>query len=238
MASGVYDVHESEWWDAITVEWEGDAPEPLFGALVDEYARGVGRILWTGCLMLPEAATGDVVALDVSRSALEGAAGSAGRYCVVADARSLPFADGVFDLVCSCPIPGAATPRAFEEIARVLRPGGALLGIVTGEVHRIETQEVFGRGIGWPPAKPVRFAIPEAIGAAGLEVSSFAEYFGAIFYPDIRSFALDLEALPIIPDFDASRDAALIREAQRKLTCERGIRDTEHVAVYAAWKAD
>lgn len=247
-------MNESERWDAIVrrriellrtgearcvVEWESDDPESLFEELVDEHARGAGRILRIGCAagtVLPNVGVDGVVSLDLSRSAMDEPAASAGHDRVTGDARSLPFADGVFDLVCSRPIPGAATGRAFEEGARVLRAGGTLLGIAIGEAHRIETQEIFGRGIGWPPARPARFAIPEAIRAAGLEVSFLAEYFGASFYPDIRSFALDLEALPIVPDFDATRDAAVIREVARKLTSERGIRNTEHMAVYAAWK--
>ncbi len=82
------------------------------------------------------------VALDVStlmlaraRRAAE-ARGLAGLHFVRADAHHLPFADAVFDLVLShnglhCyPDP----PRAVSELARVLKPGGALRGsaIVAG----------------------------------------------------------------------------------------------------------
>lgn len=247
-------MHESEQWDAIqrrridmlrngeagcVVEWESDGPEPLFVELADEHARTAGRILVIGCAVrvaLPHSSNGSVVLLDLSRSALGEAQGQANHCSVLADARSLPFADGVFDRICSFPIPGAGTQPAFQECARVLSADGVLLGLVNGETHRIETQEIFGRGLGWPPAKPMRFAIPEAMRASGLEVSFLAEYFGASFCPDIQSFAADLEAQPVIPDFDAVKDAALLREVQRKLTCERGIRNTEHVALYAAYR--
>jgi SAM-dependent methyltransferase len=233
-------VHESERWDAVLrrrrreagciVEWEGDDdPESLFVELVEVYAPTVSRILG-----IAPAVAGNTVSLDLSLSGPYDAEDAADYCMVLGDICALPFADGVFDLICSCPMPGAEAQPALQECERVLSDGGTLLGLVTGETHRIEAQEIFGRGVGWPPAKPVRFAIPEAMRAAGLEVSFLAEYFGASHCPDIESFAT--EALSIIPDFDPGKDAALVREVQRKLMGERGIRNTEHLVLYAAWK--
>lgn len=197
-------------------EWDGDDPESVLAELVADQASDAGMILGIGGRAVV-ANEGRAVALGLSASAL-------------------PFADEVFDLICSAPLPGSPSAEAFAEAARVMKPGGALVGIVDGETHRIETQEVFGRGYQWPRVQPVRFSIPDLIAGAGLELGFFAEYYGVSYCPDTRSFAMELETLPIIPNLEPTKDAALLREVERKLRCERGIRNTEHAAVFAAWR--
>lgn len=189
------------------VEWENDDPESLFVELAQQYADATGNALYVDCL-------------DDDCGEPE---------CI--NGASLATIDGEYDLICVC---GEAA--SFEDFARVLSAGGVLIGVTSGELHYIETQEIFGRGINWPPARPVRFAIPDAVTAAGLELVFFVEYFGVNYCPDIDSFVRFLISSEIVSDFDAAKDAVFVREIQRKLASERGIRNTEHLAVYAVTK--
>jgi len=81
----------------------------------------------------------DVVALDLSAGMLRHASAAAGRTgvrvpLVQADALALPFAQSVFDIVCTAfgAIPFVAdSAAAMREVARVLRPGGSWVFSVT-----------------------------------------------------------------------------------------------------------
>ena len=77
-------------------------------------------------------ARGSVVALDCAVAALrDGATAFAEAYCTGGDARRLPFADAVFDLVFTQLTLLWVQPvaRALDEIQRVLRPGGVLVAL-------------------------------------------------------------------------------------------------------------
>ncbi len=68
--------------------------------------------------------------LDQAQHALDAAAVPADLRC--ADVRDLPFADQTFDLVVSAyMLEHLVDPRGLREMARVLRPGAALLVVVT-----------------------------------------------------------------------------------------------------------
>ena len=79
------------------------------------------------------------VALDLSAGMLRHAVAGAGRSgvrvpLVQADALALPFADSVFDIVCTAfgAIPFVAdSGAAMREVARVLRPGGSWVFSIT-----------------------------------------------------------------------------------------------------------
>ncbi|MEV4350200.1 class I SAM-dependent methyltransferase [Actinoplanes sp. NPDC049596] len=81
----------------------------------------------------------EVTALDLSAGMLRHAAAAAERTGVVvpliqADALALPFADSVFDIVCTAfgAIPFVSdSAAAMREVARVLRPGGSWVFSVT-----------------------------------------------------------------------------------------------------------
>ncbi len=143
--------------------------------------------------------------------------------------------DKAFDLLYSSAAT-ASDDDALKEAARVLSPDGIYIGLSAGESHRIELQEIFGRGRNWPPVKPLRFAVPERLAEAGLELISFAEYYGASYCSDLALYAEDLAANSIVPDFDPDGDAVFVREVERKLTTDRGIRDTQHRVLFVARK--
>lgn len=189
------------------VEWEDDNPESLFVELARQYSDNANSVLLVNCLV------------DDCRE----------QNCI--NRSSLATIDREYDLICVC---GEAA--GFEDYARVQSAGGMLIGVTNGEVHYIETQEIFGRGVNWPPARPLRFAIPEAASAGGLQLVFFAEYFGANYCPDIDSFVSFLQTSKIVPDFDATKDAVFLKDIRRKLTSDRGIRNTEHLVIYAATK--
>ncbi|XVV14697.1 class I SAM-dependent methyltransferase [Actinoplanes sp. CA-131856] len=81
----------------------------------------------------------EVVALDLSAGMLRHAVGAAARTGVTvplvqADALALPFAESVFDIVCTAfgAIPFVAdSAAAMREVARVLKPGGDWVFSVT-----------------------------------------------------------------------------------------------------------
>ena len=249
-------MNNSEYWDKLArrrielrhnsninwqLEWENEDPEVVFADLVIGYAKEAEMVLDVGCgegQMSREIAgfAKTVVGVDLSKTALDEAAGLSPEYYVQADASKLPFVSEVFDLIYSHRGPGSESMESLAEIRRVMKPGTVLLALAIGELHRIETQEIFGRGLKWPPAKPLRFAIPEKLASAGLEMISFSEYYAMCHYPDIQSYTARLEADSIIPDFDAQKDSAFLHQIERKLTTSRGISETEHVALFAALK--
>jgi SAM-dependent methyltransferase len=91
------------------------------------------------------------VALDLSHGMLAHALGRVPHVALVqADAEALPFASASFDLACSAygAVPFVAdVALLFEEVARVLRPGGRWVFSLT---------------------HPVRWAFPDAPGPSGL----------------------------------------------------------------------
>lgn len=249
---------ESEFWDTIAqkriaahasgstireLEWEGDDPEELFMLLALDAAGRAQAALDIGCgegeLTSRLAETAQRAAgIDISEIAIAEAARRRVRpnlSFAAGDARSMPFEDESFDLICSHRGP-AADAGVLREIHRVMKSDGQLISLMRGESHRIETQEIFGRGAGWPPAAPVRFTIPDMLGKAGLALAFFAECYGIGYSPNLDAFAAYLGSTPLIPGFDPKQDAALLREVERKLTTSRGIRDTEHMAVFVAVK--
>ena len=100
------------------------APSPAGNVLLDA-GCGTGR-------RLEEArAAGALRALgvDLVHAMIRGGGAGAARACAVADVRALPFPDGTFDLAwCRLVLGHLADPApAYREMARVLRPGGALV---------------------------------------------------------------------------------------------------------------
>lgn len=97
--------------------------DPIDGRKVLELGCGAAR--WSASLARRGAR---VVGLDISRGQLRHAEEVNGLDLVLADAQSLPFADGSFDLILSDygGMSWADPYRTVPEVARVLRPGGQL----------------------------------------------------------------------------------------------------------------
>jgi ubiquinone/menaquinone biosynthesis C-methylase UbiE len=154
------------------------------------------RVLDVGCgdgtyLLAAAEAGAEATGVDASREALEAARGRAKERGLQVtlergDARSLPFADGTFDVVLAvtvlCFIEDAAL--ALREMHRVLRPGGR---IVLGEL---------GRWSSWALSRRLRSFFPGSLWRrarfrSGLELSKVlrAARFaverveGAVYYP-------------------------------------------------------
>lgn len=113
--------------------------------------------------------------LDDAAEADDAAGGARGLSLVQADAGTLPFADGSFDVVCSAygALPFVAdTARVHREVARVLRPGGRWVFSVT---------------------HPVRWAFPDEPGPEGL--TAVSSYFDRTPYveQDDRGLAVYVE---------------------------------------------
>jgi SAM-dependent methyltransferase len=113
-----------------------DEEQTLLRAVAEVHPR---RILDVGCGDGRHAslyAAEHVVCVDSSPAAVE-AARARGLDARLADARELPFADGVFDaLTCSHTLYHVPDrDRALSEFVRVLRPGGRFAGIYNAPGH-------------------------------------------------------------------------------------------------------
>ncbi len=133
-----------------------------------------------------------VVAVDIRRGELEEFA--PGPLKIVADAKELPFLDGVFDVITAffflMYVPAWERAHVLEEAYRVLRPGGSChIWDVTIPLREGRTQELFvvplkvqipgkiietGYGTPWAEHEMSLEAIAEAARVAGFAVAEQA----------------------------------------------------------------
>lgn len=103
--------------------------DPQPGMQVLELGPGTGRLL--ARIARSVSPSGLAVGADLSPVMARLAHDRSGAPTVIADGRTLPFADGVFDSAVSCfvldLIPSDDLPGVFAELHRVLRPGGRLV---------------------------------------------------------------------------------------------------------------
>ncbi|MEU8820971.1 methyltransferase domain-containing protein [Actinoplanes sp. NPDC048796] len=145
------------WWDSDADEYQAEhgaflgdldfvwcpeglreADAHLLGDVRDKRILELGAGAAAGARWL-DGQGAEVVALDLSAGMLRHAAAAAGRTGVTvplvqADALALPFAESVFDIVCTAfgAIPFVAdSAAAMREVARVLKPGGDWVFSVT-----------------------------------------------------------------------------------------------------------
>jgi ubiquinone/menaquinone biosynthesis C-methylase UbiE len=92
----------------------------------------------------------EVSFVDISPRMVELARGR-GIDAQVADVQELPFADAAFDTVVAAwmlyHVPDVG--RGLAEIARVLRPGGALIAVTNSVQHLRELRELIAYPTGW-----------------------------------------------------------------------------------------
>jgi ubiquinone/menaquinone biosynthesis C-methylase UbiE len=100
----------------------------------------------------------DVTLTDASPGMLREARARLGRRAsrfrtAVADAETLPFADGKFDAVVACHVlfHTVDLDRAVRELRRVLTTGGRLFATTNGRAHMREIHEAIERFSGSPP---------------------------------------------------------------------------------------
>jgi ubiquinone/menaquinone biosynthesis C-methylase UbiE len=127
-----------------------DARVPAVAAVVE--ARPA-RVLEVGCgwgelaEWLARDTAAQVVAVDLSERMVE-LARARGVDAQVGDVQELPFADGSFDVAVAAwmlyHVPDL--DRGLSELARVLRPGGALVAVTNSRYHLLELRELVGSG--------------------------------------------------------------------------------------------
>lgn len=132
----------------IAAELVGWSPHPLSGRTVLDAGAGTGAV--TAAL---SASGARAVASDLSRDMLAWDSGSR-PPAVVADVRSLPFADACFDdAVAAFVLNHLVQPSAgLHELVRVTRPGGAVLATVFSNASRSVVREridELARSAGW-----------------------------------------------------------------------------------------
>jgi SAM-dependent methyltransferase len=126
---------------------ELDEEQTLLAAVAERHPL---RVLDVGCAdgRIPSLyAAPEVICVDSAEASVE-AARARGLDARVADARELPFDDGMFDVVtCNHTLYHVADrDRALAEFARVLRPGGRFAGIYNAPEHLCELWTAVGAG--------------------------------------------------------------------------------------------
>jgi SAM-dependent methyltransferase len=137
-----------------------------------------------------------------------------GRVVAAADAPELPFGDGVFDLVVS----RHPVRTWWDDIARVLRPGGVYLSQQIGAGTNRELAEAM-LGPLPPPARQHPEQIVAAAEAAGFEVLEVrGETLRAEFY-DIAAVAHFLrKVIWTVPDFTIEKYRDRLRAVHEEIT--------------------
>lgn len=120
--------------------------QPLAPRLVLDVGAGTGRLMAGLQAIYPQARTvGADLAFGMCRTALANLGYCGRAQLVTADAESLPFADGVFDLVTSTStyqwLP--SLELAFKEAWRVLAPGGLFCFALFGQRTLFELKDSY-----------------------------------------------------------------------------------------------
>ena len=150
--------------------------------------------------VLDKCAPSSVMAVDPAAAQVEHArrqpAGSRADFRV-ADAQSLPFAEGMFDVVASALVINfiPARSRAVAEMKRVARPGGTVAGYVWDFAG--------GRGTGWPLMRGMRqtgIALPVVPGADSSSLDALSALFLQAGLRDVET--KPIEVIQSYADFD------------------------------------
>ena len=185
--------------------------------------------------------SGRVVGLDVSAEMLSHAranvadTGGHNVTFLLATAQELPLRSECIDVAVSRRGP-ATSRRCLPEVARALRQGGTLLELHVGDRHCIEIREVFGRGQNWPVRWRPMHDMPMKLPEHGLQVRHLGEKETIHYFPTRSDLVKALETSPLVPDFDADKDARAVDEIARRHSTEFGIAATHHRVTVVAEK--
>ncbi len=185
--------------------------------------------------------SGQVIGLDVSRQMLRYAvtnlaeSGNHNVSFVLGTGQQVPLDDESIDAVVSRRGP-ATSQQCLAEVARVLRKGGLLLELHIGERHCIEIRETFGRGQNWPVSWRPMIDMPIKLPEHGLKVLHLSEKETMHYFPTPDDLRTALETSPLVPDFNADKDAEVLEAIEAKYSTEHGISATHHRTTLIAEK--
>lgn len=136
-----------------------------------------------------------------------------GVVTAAAEDADLPFDDGRFDLVSS----RHPTARRWDEVARVLRPGGTLLSQGVGSGSNRELYEALMGPQPLPDPPAAQRAVAGAR-AAGLEVVDLREQATRVEFGDVGAIVhFLLKVVWTVPDFTVDRYRPQLRELHDRI---------------------
>jgi ubiquinone/menaquinone biosynthesis C-methylase UbiE len=183
-----------------------------------------------------------VVGVDFSENALAIAEGdrlrnrSGKMEFRLGEAKSLPLADELFDLVISRRGPATANETTLSEVFRVLKGKGILMEITIGEENTRNLAEIFRRGQMYSETERVAVLKKKPLERAGFEDIQIEEYLATEIFPSIEQLILRLNDSPIIPGFDAKKDEHFLRLVVERCKTPRGIETPAHRVTIIARK--
>lgn len=234
LSTDAAEVYEQRFVPALFAEWAGhlvDAASPAPGQDVVDVACGTGVVARAAAERL--SGTARVVGVDVNEAML--AVARRIRPDIEwhrADAASLPFADGSFDVaLCQAALMYFADPvEALREMARVVRADGTVAVQVWGDLasqpaYRVLT-DVVARHAG--PAGADLFDSYFSLGAPGLaadllrrarlEVSRTRTRMGTVRFSSLSEFvAAEIDSTPLVERVDDAARQAIVDDAVEAL---------------------
>lgn len=155
-----------------------------------------------------------------------------------ADARHLPFADGVFSAIINRRGPLTASDAYMRGGCRVLRTGGLIFEIGIGEQNAREVYDVFGRGqmFGEPERGPRVGRVQTFLRQHGCTPLLAESLTTRVHLAGREGLQFQLETTPMLDDFDPERDAKLVDEVVRRHSVDGRLALTMHRIVVIAQK--
>jgi SAM-dependent methyltransferase len=170
-------------------------------------------------------------------------AGITGFAAYNADVQALPFAAGAFDIVVAnhmlYHVP--SLPRAVNELAWVLAPGGRLYAATNGPMHLRELYELAAGYAPWrgPGESMFSFRLDNAEAVLGetfgrVEVRRYAD---ALWVTEAQPVVDYLTSMSSFPDL-AGRvpPEKLLAEVQKRIDADGGLSITKEAGLALAWK--
>jgi len=152
------------------------------------------------------------------------------------DVKRLPFPNETFDLVYSRRGPASVSKHNLTEVIRVLRNGGTFMEITIGERDKQNLAEIFGRGQMRGFRGQVSAVKKRWLADVGFRKAVSRDYVGTEVFRSLDDLVIRLTTAPIIPSFDAKKDAMYLKEVEKRCGTERGIETPVHRVVLVARK--